>query len=118
MKIHSPSMSELHAFVTAVRLGSFTRAADQLCVTQGAISRAIARLEDHFGRPLLARSTSGVSPTVLGERLLAGMAGPLDAIEALSRELRMPTPANRLCLSLVPAPPRQGLIPRLPDFRP
>lgn len=117
MKIHSPSMSELHAFVTAVRLGSFTRAADQLCVTQGAISRAIARLEDHFGQPLLARSTSGVSPTVLGERLLAGIAGPLDAIEALSRELRMPASANRLCLSVVPTLASVWLMPRVPDFR-
>ncbi len=48
MRLHSPSMSELHAFATAARLGSFTRAADELCVTQGAISRAIARLEAHL----------------------------------------------------------------------
>ena len=34
MRLHSPSMSELHAFVTAARLGSFTQAAEALCVTR------------------------------------------------------------------------------------
>ena len=56
MRLHSPSMSELHAFVTAARLGSFTQAAEALCVTQGAVSRAISRLEAHFGQPLMRRN--------------------------------------------------------------
>ncbi len=109
-------MSELHAFLTAVRLGSFTRAADRLCVTQGAVSRAIARLEGHFGQPLLARSTSGISPTPAGERLLAAVAGPLESIEAISRELRRPAAIDTLYVSVVPTLASVWLMPRLPDF--
>src|SRR5690554_1598077 len=116
MKIHSPSMSELHAFVTAAKLGSFTRAAEKLCVTQGAISRAVARLEDHFGTPLLARNVNGLVPTPAGRRLLNGVAEPLETIERLSRELRMPAQANVLSLSVVPTLASVWLIPRLPDF--
>lgn len=116
MKIHSPSMSELHAFATAAKLGSFTRAAEELCVTQGAISRAVARLEDHFGTPLITRSVNGLTLTPAGRRLLDGIVAPLDTIERLSRELRMPAQANLLSLSVVPTLASVWLIPRLPDF--
>ena len=116
MKIHSPSMSELHAFVTAARLGSFTRAAEQLCVTQGAVSRAVARLELHLGAPLLERRTQGLTLTAAGRRLLLGAAGALDQIEQVSRELRAPTMQNILRLSVVPTLASVWLIPRLPEF--
>src|SRR5690606_5944130 len=88
MKIHSPSMAELHAFVTAARLGSFTRAAEELCVTQGAVSRAVARLESHFSQPLLIRTPGGLEPTPAGARLLEGTRAALEAIERVSRDLR------------------------------
>ena len=109
-------MSELHAFVTAIRLGSFTRAADQLCVTQGAVSRAIARLESHFGMPLLVRGPGGLSPTPAGKRLLEGTQQALDIIEQTSRELRVPSANNLLQLSVVPTLASVWLVPRLPDF--
>lgn len=117
MKIHSPSMSELHAFLTAARLGSFTRAAEHLCVTQGAISRAVARLEAHFGQALLVRGTNGLSPTPTGRKLMTGMSDPLESIERLSRELRMPADADMLCLSVVPTLASVWLMPRLPHFQ-
>ncbi|AZG08026.1 LysR family transcriptional regulator [Pigmentiphaga sp. H8] len=115
MRIHSPSMSELHAFVTAAQLGSFTKAAQTLCVTQGAISRAIARLEDHFGQPLMARSAHGLALTEAGRRL-ADAAGPLQAIEAISAELRAAARRHQLSLSVVPTLASVWLVPRLPDF--
>src|SRR5690554_8124128 len=102
MKIHSPSMSELHAFVTAVRLGSFTRAADQLCVTQGAISRAVSRLENHLGVTLVVRTPTGLSLTAAGRRLLEGTASALDQIEQVARELRVPAVRNIRRLAFVP----------------
>jgi DNA-binding MarR family transcriptional regulator len=55
MRMHSPSLSELHAFAQAARLGSYSLAAEQLSVTQGGISRAIARLEEHLGFALFER---------------------------------------------------------------
>lgn len=110
-------MSELHAFLTAARLGSFTRAAEYLCVTQGAVSRAVSRLEAHFGQTLLVRGASGLVPTAAGGRLVSGMTGPLDTIERLSRELRMPANADVLSLAVVPTLASVWLMPRLPDFR-
>ncbi len=116
MRLHSPSMSELHAFVTAARLGSFTRAAEILCVTQGAVSRAISRLEAHFGQPLMHRNAHGLTLTETGRRLYEGAQAPLLAIETLSAGLRADNRRLRLTLSTVPTLASAWLVPRLPDF--
>ncbi|CAB3868281.1 Glycine cleavage system transcriptional activator [Achromobacter deleyi] len=116
MRLHSPSMSELHAFMTAARLGSFTLAADHLCVTQGAVSRAIARLEAHFGQPLMRRNAHGLTLTDTGRKLYEGGLAPLQAIEALSAELRADNRRLRLTLASVPTLASAWLVPRLPDF--
>ncbi|SIT33144.1 LysR substrate-binding domain-containing protein [Achromobacter sp. MFA1 R4] len=116
MRLHSPSMSELHAFVTAARLGSFTQAAQVLCVTQGAISRAISRLEAHFGQPLMHRNAHGLTLTETGRKLYDGAQSPLQAIEALSAGLRADDRRLRLTLSSVPTLASAWLVPRLPDF--
>jgi DNA-binding transcriptional LysR family regulator len=60
----------LRSFVTAVRTGSITRAATALGHTQPALSQQLRKLESAVGRPLLYRSTSGVTPTRAGEELL------------------------------------------------
>ncbi|CAB3702680.1 MULTISPECIES: LysR substrate-binding domain-containing protein [Achromobacter] len=116
MRLHSPSMSELHAFVTAARLGSFTRAAEVLCVTQGAVSRAISRLEAHFGQPLMHRNAHGLTLTETGRRLYDGTLGPLQQIESLSAGLRANDRRLRLTLSTVPTLASAWLVPRLSDF--
>jgi len=116
MRLHSPSMSELHAFVAAARLGSFTLAARELCVTQGAISRAISRLETHFGQPLMRRNAHGLALTETGRRLYEEAREPLARIEALSAELRAADRRLRLTISSVPTLASAWLVPRLPDF--
>ena len=116
MRLHSPSMSELHAFITAARLGSFTQAAQTLCVTQGAISRAISRLEAHFGQPLMHRNAHGLTLTDTGRRLYEGAQAPLQALESLSTELRADDRRFRLTLSTVPTLASAWLVPHLPDF--
>ncbi|WP_420997004.1 LysR substrate-binding domain-containing protein [Cupriavidus sp. 30B13] len=116
MRLQSPSMSELHAFAAAARLGSFTRAAEELCVTQGAISRAIARLESHFGQPLLKRNAHRLTLTDAGRQLLDSVAGPLAAIENASAALLSRDREHHLTLSAVPTLASVWLVPRLPDF--
>ncbi|MBB1632790.1 LysR substrate-binding domain-containing protein [Cupriavidus sp. UME77] len=116
MRLRSPSMSELHAFAAAARLGSFTRAAEDLCVTQGAISRAIARLESHFGQPLLQRNAHRLTLTDAGRQLLDSVAGPLAVIENASAALLSRDRQHHLTLSAVPTLASVWLIPRLPDF--
>ena len=116
MRLHSPSMSELHAFVTAARLGSFTQAAEALCVTQGAVSRAISRLEAHFGQPLMRRNAHGLTLTDTGRKLYDGAQEPLRAIETLSAGLRAQDRRLQLTLSSVPTLASAWLMPRLSDF--
>ncbi|KWR89280.1 LysR substrate-binding domain-containing protein [Cupriavidus sp. IDO] len=116
MRLQSPSMSELHAFAAVARLGSFTRAAEALCVTQGAISRAIARLEEHFGQPLVQRNAHRLLLTGAGQQLLDAVAGPLAAIESASAALLAGDRRHHLTLSAVPTLASVWLVPKLPDF--
>lgn len=64
-----PSLAGLQAFVTAAHCGSLSKAADQLCRTQGALSRQIQQLEAHYGCALFMRSASGLTLTRQGEAL-------------------------------------------------
>jgi DNA-binding transcriptional LysR family regulator len=110
-------MSELHAFVAAARNASFTRAAQQLCVTQGAVSRAVARLEDHFGVPLFLRNAQALTLTPEGQQLLKDVEDPLAAIERASASMLRIGGQRELVLSVVPTLASVWLVPRLPDFQ-
>lgn len=63
-------LSEIIAFVTINRTGNFTRAADQLHVSQPAISRRIELLERELGAPLFERLSSGIRLTEAGKAFL------------------------------------------------
>ena len=61
-----PLLTALPSFEAAARLLSFSKAADELHVTHGAISRAIKNLEDQLGVQLFERGTRSVSLTAVG----------------------------------------------------
>jgi len=63
-------MSTLAAFEAAARHLSFTRAADELCVTPSAISHRIGQLEDHLDTALFHRLNTQVALTAQGERFV------------------------------------------------
>ena len=64
-----PSLNALRAFEAVARLGSVSRAAAELHVTHGAVSRHIHALEDELGRALFRREGRGLTPTSAGLRL-------------------------------------------------
>ena len=64
-------LTALRSFVTVVETGGVTRAANQLHLTQSAVSMQLKRLEDALGQRLLQRAGRGVAPTAQGEQLLA-----------------------------------------------
>ena len=64
-------VTALRSFVTVLETGGVTRAAQQLHLTQSAVSMQLKRLEEALGQPLLDRAGRGVSPTAHGEQLLA-----------------------------------------------
>ncbi|MGO4102785.1 LysR family transcriptional regulator [Leifsonia sp. YAF41] len=75
---------QLEYFRTVVRLGSLTRAAEALSVTQPTLSSAIARLERQYRVQLLARiPRKGVEPTLAGRRLLSAVEPLLDSVGRL-----------------------------------
>lgn len=55
-----------HTFLAACRLGSFTRAAEELHITQPAVSQHIRQLEAHYGCPLFRKTGRGIEPTEAG----------------------------------------------------
>lgn len=80
-----------HTFLTVCRTGSFTRAAEQLHVTQPAVSQHVRQLERHYGCALFAKAGRGVEPTEEGELLYRA----LDAAENDERRLRAELEALR-----------------------
>lgn len=117
MKIRSPSLVELHAFLAVCRHGSFRRAADELCVTQAAVSRAVQRLEEHLqGSRLFERSSVGVSLTARGEQLRKLTERHVLALELAAETLGRAARPQLVRLSVIPTLSIQWLMPRLSQF--
>jgi LysR family glycine cleavage system transcriptional activator len=65
-----PPLPALHTFLITAQCCNFTRAAEQLHITQGAVSRQIAGLEAHLGYPLFIRLARGLALTAEGREWL------------------------------------------------
>ncbi|MBI2772023.1 MAG: LysR family transcriptional regulator [Burkholderiales bacterium] len=117
MPIQSPSLVELHAFLAVVRAGSFRKAAEELCVTQAAVSRAVLRLEQELGQDVLQRSASGVTLTPAGLELRRLTEKPVAALEAAALRLRVKPERLRLRVSVITSLGSLWLMPRLEGFR-
>lgn len=86
--MENPPLNALAAFEAAARLGSFTRAGEELCVTQAAVSQHVRHLEEYLGVPLFLRRASGVRLTPDGERYYLAVSGALDTLRRESARLR------------------------------
>ena len=117
MPIQSPSLVELHAFLAVARTGSFRKAAEELCVTQAAVSRAVLRLEEELGQDVLNRTAAGVTLTPAGRELRKLVDKPIAALEAAAAKLRKKPERLRLRLSVITSLGTLWLMPRLEDFR-
>ncbi|RVT59833.1 LysR family transcriptional regulator [Niallia taxi] len=80
------SLARYEIFNTVVELGSLTKAAEALNITQSAVSYSIANLEAEFGFPLLIRSRSGITLTSNGQRMLKSVRTVLHWDEKLKQE--------------------------------
>lgn len=118
MRRKIPSNSALMAFETAARHGSFARAADELSLTEGAISRQIGRLEGFLGVTLFERTGNRVRLLPHGERYAAQVRELLDRLDRDSQYLMsQPSGSASLDIATVPTFAMRWLIPRLPRFR-
>lgn len=114
MRRKIPSLQALACFESAARHESYTRAAQELALTQSAISRQIGALEDFLGVCLFRRSRHGVALTREGANYARQIAPRLQALErdtldAMSRQ----GPLGHISLAAVPTFATRWLIPRL-----
>jgi DNA-binding transcriptional LysR family regulator len=113
-----PPLGALRCFEAAARLESFSRAADELHLTHGAVSRAVRALELDLGVTLFERRSRRVFLTAAGARLRDAVAEAFATIATVTRELRRRSgPASPLVLSCEPTLLMRWLIPRLPAFQ-
>lgn len=111
-----PSTGALAAFDAVARLGSFSAAATELSLTQGAISRQIAILEDQLGVRLFHRNGRGVDLTETGRTYAEGISEVVRKIRLLSLQAMSNEAENRLSLAILPTFGTRWLMPRIPDF--
>ena len=113
----SPSLlTWLRSFDAAARHGSFTKAAAELCITQGAVSQQVKQLEDWLRRPLFLRTPRALVPTPEGKWLAVVLRESFDAIESTLAQMRQPAEAATATLSCSPSFAMSWLTPRLGDF--
>ena len=109
-------MSAVRAFEAAARHQSFTRAAEELGMTQAAISYQIRILEERMGAPLFVRLSRHVELTALGERLAPGVIEAFDRLRATFATTAKVVD-NVISLSVLPTIASHWLVPRLGRFQ-
>ncbi len=82
-----PSANALFVFEAAARCGNFTRAAQELYVSQPAVSRMLARMEDHLGVQLFERARGGIELTENGRILYGKISEGFNGIVGAIREI-------------------------------
>lgn len=111
-----PSMSLLSAFEAAARLQNFTSAAEELSITQSAVSRQIRLLEEQIGCQLFVRERQTVRLSEAGAAYAREIREALQRIGNASLNLRANPHGGTLNLAILPTFGTRWLAPRLPGF--
>lgn len=117
MKRRLPSLNALRAFEAAARHLSFTRAADELSVTQAAISHQVKALEDQIGMPLFQRRNRQLILTDAGQSLLPDLTDAFDRMDAALARTKRRDEAGLLTVATMDSLATAWLMPRLSRFR-
>lgn len=117
MKRNMPPLNHLRAFEAAVRHESFTKAAHELNVTQGAISRHIRDLEDYLGFKLFQRINNTLQVPRDSRQFADTLTRAFDQIHRASQELRHSKRRTILTVRGYTNFIVRWLIPRLPEFQ-
>lgn len=109
-------LNALRAFESAARHLNFTRAADELSVTPGAVSQQIRLLEDTVGGPLFKREAKGLQITDLGRAAAPLLREGFERLMDASALLREPPRRRQISVSVAPSFAAKWLMPRMDDF--
>jgi len=111
-----PPLNALKVFESAARHLSFTKAADELHVTPGAVSQQIKSLEDYIGGRLFRRTKRALLLTDSAQASLPILREAFDKLEEASRILTARGDSKRLTVSVAPSLAAKWLVPRLDRF--
>ncbi len=117
MSRNIPHLRGLQAFDVAAERGNLSRAADELGVTHGAVSRQIKQLEDYLGVPLLHRRQNGVEKTEEGERLHLATRRAFAELREGVRAVRRTDDHRTITISLAASLATKWLVSNLAGFR-
>ncbi len=109
-----PPFFALRALAAAARHRSYSRAADELSVTHGAVSQQIRRLEEELGAQLFARRGNAMVPTPAAQHLASEVGRGLDVLQNAVAQFNAAAERDPLVVSLDPQFANRWLPPRLP----
>ena len=113
------SVAALRSFEAAARLSSYTKAAQELSLTHGAVSHQVRQMEEAIGARLFVRRGNRMEPTAEGRALLVKVVQALSLLEDMfggSVEAAGRRDSARIRVSAVPSFASRWLLPRLPRF--
>lgn len=111
-----PPLNAVRAFEAAARHLSFTRAAEELHVTQSAISHQVKALEEHLGLKLFKRMNRALLLTDEGQEYLPTVRKVFDQLFEATRRLMEKEARGKLTVSVLPSFAARWLVPRLGRF--
>lgn len=116
MALRLPPLSALRAFEAAARLGSFSRAADEIAVTHGAVSHQMRSLERALGTTLFLRNGRHVALTTVGRHFAERVRAALQDLAEAAQFVRRSEGDRAVTVSMLPSFAARWLIPRLGRF--
>ncbi len=111
-----PPLNALRAFESAARHMNFSRAADELSVTPGAVSQQIQNLEDYMGASLFRRTPKGLLLTDAAQTALPALREAFDRLAEAASLLTAAVDGNRVTITAAPSFAAKWLMPRLGKF--
>ncbi|WP_158917394.1 transcriptional regulator GcvA [Caulobacter sp. S45] len=116
MRRRLPPLNALRAFEVAARHMNFSRAAEELSVTPGAVSQQIQNLEDYIGEPLFKRTPKGLLLTDAAQTALPALREAFDRLSEAASQLTAAVDGRRVTVSAAPSFAAKWLVPRLGRF--
>lgn len=112
-----PPLNALRVFEAAARHLSFTRAAEELHVTQTAVSHQVKLLEDTLGQPLFRRFNRRLVLTEAGQAYLPPLRDAFDAMDAATKQIGRRGGPRQLRITTLQSLAAKWLVPRMPRFQ-
>jgi LysR family transcriptional regulator, glycine cleavage system transcriptional activator len=111
-----PPLNTLRCFEAAARHRSFSRAADELHITQSAVSHQVRQLEEWCGVPLFVRHGRTTAPTERGEELARSLAEAFSVVQEACKRVRLTDQRPPLTVAVLPSIGTIWLVPQMQEF--